>query len=207
MTDDRTFASASFFDIEDEYFVKAELWLISSVAITLMDFYFDVAGDVASAGRSVIDFRPDFQNTIQRLAAENMDCALRFRRGQRRRTRNASKERPARRACAERSRGYSRGRPSRSGVAAVIRYLGPTRFTVATTNAVSLTPKPQATLPCAFPRICELVGPRRLDPHSGPPRATCRHERSVPARAQRNTRSRPPSRAPSRPRRQPDRND
>jgi hypothetical protein len=71
MADDHTAASAPFFDIEDEYFVKADLWLISSVAITLMDFFFGVAGDVARAGRSVIDFRSDFQRTIQGLAAEN----------------------------------------------------------------------------------------------------------------------------------------
>jgi hypothetical protein len=71
LADDHSAASALFFDVEDEYFVKADLWLISSVAITLMDFFFGVAGDVAGAGRSVIDFRPDFQRTIQGLAAEN----------------------------------------------------------------------------------------------------------------------------------------
>jgi len=36
-----------------------------------MDFFFGVVGDVARAGRSVIDFRPDFQHTIQGLASEN----------------------------------------------------------------------------------------------------------------------------------------
>jgi hypothetical protein len=71
MTDDHTTASAPFFDIEDEYLVKADLWLISSVAITLMDFFFGVADDVARAGRSVVDFRPDFQRTIRGLATEN----------------------------------------------------------------------------------------------------------------------------------------
>ncbi len=60
-----------FFDIEDEYFVKADLWLISSVAITLMDFFFGVAGNVAGGGRAVMEFRSDFQRTIQGLAAEN----------------------------------------------------------------------------------------------------------------------------------------
>ena len=71
MAEDRTAASAPFFDIEDEYFVRTDLWLISSVAITLMDFFFGVAGNVALAGRSVLDFRSDFQQTIQALAAES----------------------------------------------------------------------------------------------------------------------------------------
>ena len=52
---------APFFDIEDEYFVKADLWLTSSVAITLMDFFFGVAGQVAGGGHGVMEFRPDFQ--------------------------------------------------------------------------------------------------------------------------------------------------
>jgi hypothetical protein len=63
--------SAPFFDIEDEYAIKADLWLTSSVAITLMDFFFGVATDVARAGRSVISFRSGFQQTIQGLADEN----------------------------------------------------------------------------------------------------------------------------------------
>ncbi len=62
---------APFFDIEDQYFVKADLWLTSSVAITLMDFFFGVAGQVAGGGRDVMEFRPDFQRTIQGLAAES----------------------------------------------------------------------------------------------------------------------------------------
>ncbi len=72
MADDRSAASAPFFDVEDEYFVKADLWLTSSVAIQLMDLFFGVAGDVARvAGRSVIEFRDDFQRTVNRLASEN----------------------------------------------------------------------------------------------------------------------------------------
>jgi hypothetical protein len=71
MADDQSAASAPFFDVEDEYFVKTDLWLISNVAITLMDLFFGVAGDVARAGRSVIDFRPDFQHTVHGLAAES----------------------------------------------------------------------------------------------------------------------------------------
>ena len=71
MADDHSAASAPFFDVEEEYFVKADLWLISIVAIRLMDLFFGVAGDVGRAGRSVIDFRPDFQHTVEGLAAEN----------------------------------------------------------------------------------------------------------------------------------------
>jgi hypothetical protein len=71
LADDNTAASAPFFDIEDEYFVKADLLLLSSVAITLMDFFFGVANDAARAGRSVLDFRSDFQRTIGGMAAEN----------------------------------------------------------------------------------------------------------------------------------------
>lgn len=71
IADDRTAVSTPFFDIEDEYFVKIDLWLISSVAIALMYFFHTVAGNVAEAGRSVIDFTSDFQQTIQGLASEN----------------------------------------------------------------------------------------------------------------------------------------
>jgi hypothetical protein len=60
-----------FFDIEDEVFVKVDLWLISSVAVTLMDFFFGVAHDVAQGGRLVVEFRPDFRQTIGRLGAES----------------------------------------------------------------------------------------------------------------------------------------
>jgi hypothetical protein len=62
---------APFFDIGDEYFVKTDLWLIGNVAITLMDLFYGVAGHVAAEGRAVIEFRTDFQETIQGLAAEN----------------------------------------------------------------------------------------------------------------------------------------
>ena len=71
LANDHAAATTPFFDVEDEYFVKADLWLISSVAITLIDFFFGVADDVARAGRSVMDFRPDFQQTVQGLAAES----------------------------------------------------------------------------------------------------------------------------------------
>jgi hypothetical protein len=65
-------ASAPFFDIEDEDFVRIDLWRIRSAAISLMDLFYGVARDVASAtGRSLIGFRADFQRTISGLAAES----------------------------------------------------------------------------------------------------------------------------------------
>lgn len=69
--DNDAFASTPFFDVEDEYFVKGDLWLASSVAIKVMDLFYDVATDVARAGRSVIEFRDDFQTVIQGLASES----------------------------------------------------------------------------------------------------------------------------------------
>jgi hypothetical protein len=65
-------AATSFFDIEDEYFAKADLWLISSAAITLMDLFYGVANGVAQAtGRSVVEFRADFLCAVRGLAIES----------------------------------------------------------------------------------------------------------------------------------------
>ncbi len=65
-------ADLPFFDAEDEYFVQADLWLISSVAITLMDLFYGVTQGVAGAtGRSVLGFRPAFSNRIAILAAQS----------------------------------------------------------------------------------------------------------------------------------------
>jgi len=47
---------APFFDLEDEYHVKADLWLASSIAIELMDLLYGVNRD-----RNVIEFVPDFR--------------------------------------------------------------------------------------------------------------------------------------------------
>ncbi len=57
---------APFFDIEDEYFVKADLWLIGSVALTLMDLFYGV-----NQGRDVIEFRGRFADSIGQMAEEN----------------------------------------------------------------------------------------------------------------------------------------
>ena len=71
VSDDGTTAATPFFDKEDDFFVTADLWLISHVAIILMDFLFGVARDVGKAGRQVVEFRSDFQRTVTGLAAES----------------------------------------------------------------------------------------------------------------------------------------
>ncbi len=58
--------NSPFFDIEDEYFVKCDLWLLGCVALTLMDFFYGV-----NDGRNVIDFLPEFADSIERMATEN----------------------------------------------------------------------------------------------------------------------------------------
>lgn len=47
---------APFFDIEDEYFVKGDLWLMSSIAIELIDLFYGVNKD-----RNVVEFLPEFR--------------------------------------------------------------------------------------------------------------------------------------------------
>jgi hypothetical protein len=56
---------APFFDIEDEYFVKTDLWLTASVALELMDLFYGV-----NAGRNVIEFIPNFPAFIGRLQSD-----------------------------------------------------------------------------------------------------------------------------------------
>jgi hypothetical protein len=77
VTGDSTFsvvgdgASLPFFDREDDYSVKTDLWLISSLAISLMDLFYSVANDIVTAtGRSVVGFHPDFLQIVQRLVDE-----------------------------------------------------------------------------------------------------------------------------------------
>jgi hypothetical protein len=71
ISDDGTTAAAPFFDKEDDFLVIADLWLISHVAIILMDFLFGVARDVGNAGHKVIGFRSDFLRTVPGLGAES----------------------------------------------------------------------------------------------------------------------------------------
>jgi hypothetical protein len=83
IAEDRSYVSAPFFDIEDEYYVQADLWLMSSVAIVLMDLFFGVVGDAARYGRSVVEFRDDFQHTIRGLVAENAGLQAKIQAGER----------------------------------------------------------------------------------------------------------------------------
>ena len=71
VSSDRLRASTPFFDEADDYFVVADLLLISRVAIIFMDFFFGVARDVAKEGREVLQFRVDFQQTVPGLNAES----------------------------------------------------------------------------------------------------------------------------------------
>jgi hypothetical protein len=59
-------ADAPFFDVEDEYFVKADLWLISCVALTLMDFMYGV-----NRQYKVLEFVDRFADLLQDYAAAN----------------------------------------------------------------------------------------------------------------------------------------
>jgi hypothetical protein len=74
--------NAPFFDIEDEYVVKADLRQAASIALTLMDLFYGV-----NRGRNVIGFSPAFAVTIGRLAQETdallaeMKATDRFKRG------------------------------------------------------------------------------------------------------------------------------
>ena len=64
--------STPFFDIEDEAFVKIDLWQISSAAIRLMQLFNRVTGDVGrTSGRIVLGFRSDFERAVPSLAAES----------------------------------------------------------------------------------------------------------------------------------------
>jgi hypothetical protein len=57
--------NAPFFDIEDEYFVKTDLWLIASTGLELTDLFYGVNKE-----RDVIDFHPDFVHGVTSLARE-----------------------------------------------------------------------------------------------------------------------------------------
>ncbi len=57
---------APFFDVEDEYFVRGDLWLISSIAIDVLDLLYGVNKD-----RNVIEFIPEFQANFAGMARGN----------------------------------------------------------------------------------------------------------------------------------------
>jgi hypothetical protein len=65
-------ADTPFFDIEDEHFVKIDLWLIGRTAVILMQLFHLVSEGVAlDGGRSPIEVRADFPKTVGGLAAES----------------------------------------------------------------------------------------------------------------------------------------
>jgi hypothetical protein len=58
--------SAPFFDIEDEHYVKTDLWMIGDVALTLMHYFYEI-----NEGRNVIKFVDNFWPLIQALGNRN----------------------------------------------------------------------------------------------------------------------------------------
>ncbi len=58
--------AAPFFDIEDEHYVKTDLWLIGNVALTLMHYFYEI-----NEGRNVIKFVDNFWPLIQTLGQRN----------------------------------------------------------------------------------------------------------------------------------------
>lgn len=55
--------NAPFFDIEDAYHVKTDLWLAAGVALELMDWFYGI-----NKGRNAIEFAPGFVDDVQGLA-------------------------------------------------------------------------------------------------------------------------------------------
>lgn len=52
--------------MEDEYFVKTDLWMIGNVALALLDIFYGV-----NQGRNVIKFVDEFQPRFSKLGADN----------------------------------------------------------------------------------------------------------------------------------------
>jgi hypothetical protein len=57
-----TWISARFFDVEDEFHVKVDLWLTASISIEIMDLLYGV-----NKGRDVVKFIPNFESNLQRI--------------------------------------------------------------------------------------------------------------------------------------------
>lgn len=57
---------APFFDIEDEYLVKTDLWMIGNIAYGLMDLFYGVNRD-----RNVVTFVDDFASRLGKLVSDN----------------------------------------------------------------------------------------------------------------------------------------
>ena len=58
-------ANSPFFDIEDEHLVKCDLWLASTVALELADWFYGV-----NKGLNAIEFMPGFVDAVQSLGKE-----------------------------------------------------------------------------------------------------------------------------------------
>jgi hypothetical protein len=59
--------SAPFFDVEDEYHVKTDLWQMASISIVLMDLLYGV-----NKTRGVVEFIPDFEFHLKRVYDQNV---------------------------------------------------------------------------------------------------------------------------------------
>jgi len=62
----RDWIAAPFFDVEDDYYVKGDLWFITSIAIDLMDLLYQV-----NEGHGAIEFMSDFPAYLMHTAREN----------------------------------------------------------------------------------------------------------------------------------------
>jgi hypothetical protein len=58
--------SAPFFDIEDEHHVKTDLWMIGNVALTLMQFFYEI-----NESRNSIKFVDNFWQLLEPLREAN----------------------------------------------------------------------------------------------------------------------------------------
>jgi hypothetical protein len=75
VTDAGDAVNTPFFDVEDEYFVKADLWLIASIGLTLMDLLYGV-----NQNRNVIGFSGGFPDIIGQMARDNTALLAEMRR-------------------------------------------------------------------------------------------------------------------------------
>jgi hypothetical protein len=64
--DKMTNIAAPFFDIEDDYHVQVDLWLISSIGVELMDLLYGV-----NQTRSAIEFTQDFPEYLHHIVRQN----------------------------------------------------------------------------------------------------------------------------------------
>jgi hypothetical protein len=58
--------AAPFFDIEDEYHVQADLWLIASIGVELMDLLYGV-----NQTRNAVEFAKNFPEHLHYAARQN----------------------------------------------------------------------------------------------------------------------------------------